>query len=277
MKIIRNLVEMKESRALLKGSVGLVPTMGFLHAGHLSLVKLSKNENDTTIVSIFVNPTQFGPKDDFDRYPRDERRDIDMLEEAGVDIVFIPTAQEMYPSGFNTWVEVEGIAERLEGSARPGHFKGVATVCNKLFNIVAPDKAYFGQKDAQQVLVIKKIVSDLNMNLVVVVGTTLREPDGLAMSSRNTYLKPVERQAATALYKSLSKAAQMYKSGEHEADTIRDAMTTLIQSEPLAKIEYISIADPVSLKELEHIRSQALVSLAVKIGKTRLIDNIILG
>jgi pantoate--beta-alanine ligase len=250
--------------------------MGYLHEGHMSLVLQSKTDNASTVVSIFVNPTQFGPKDDFDKYPRDERRDLAMLEKAGVGIAFVPTAQEMYSSGFNTWVEVQGITERLEGASRPGHFKGVATVCNKLFNIVQPDKAYFGQKDAQQVLVIQKMVSDLNMNLEIVVMPTLREADGLAMSSRNSYLKPDERKAATVLYRALMKAKEMNQAGEHDTETVREAMTEFILAEPLAKIDYISMIDPTTLNELEEAGPQALVSLAVRIGKTRLIDNILL-
>jgi pantoate--beta-alanine ligase len=277
-KVIRSVSEMQEVRGSLPEPVGFVPTIGYLHAGHISLVKQSRKDNaSTVVVSIFVNPTQFGPKEDFAKYPRDERRDISMLDKAGVDIAFIPAVQEMYPSGFNTWVEVQGITERLEGSVRPGHFKGVATVCNKLFNIVRPDRAYFGQKDAQQALVIKKMVADLDMNLEIVVAPTLREADGLAMSSRNFYLNPDERKAATVLYRALLKAKEMRQAGEHDTKTIHDVMTALIQAEPLAKIEYVSIADTVSLQELEQIRSQALVSLAVRIGKTRLIDNIVLS
>jgi pantoate--beta-alanine ligase len=277
MKIIRDISEMKKERAALSGPVGFVPTMGYLHEGHLSLVQMSKKENKSTVVSIFVNPTQFGPKDDFDRYPRDERRDISMLENAGVEIVFLPSAHDMYPSCFKTWVEVQGITERLEGAVRPGHFKGVATVCNKLFNIVMPEKAYFGQKDAQQVLVIKKMVSDLEMNLEIVAAPTLREPDGLAMSSRNTYLKPAERKAAAVLNRALLKARDMRQAGECDTETIRNEMAAFIKAEPLAKIDYVSIADTVSLTELEKIRSKALVSLAVRIGKTRLIDNIVIS
>ena len=277
MKVIRDISGMKEICRSLPEPVGFVPTMGYLHEGHMSLVRQSKKDNAATVVSIFVNPTQFGPKDDFDKYPRDERRDLAMLEKAGVDIAFLPATQEMYPSGFNTWVDVQGITERLEGAVRPGHFKGVATVCNKLFNIVQPDNAYFGQKDAQQVVVIKKMVADLNMNLGIVVIPTLREADGLAMSSRNSYLKPDERKAATVLYRALLKAKEMRQAGGHDTETMLGAMTALIQGEPLAKIEYVSIADTVSLQELEHIRSQALVSLAVRIGKTRLIDNIVLS
>jgi len=277
MKIIRTIPEMREARQTMPGPVGFVPTMGYLHEGHLSLVQGSKQDNLSTVVSIFVNPTQFGPKDDFNRYPRDERRDISMLEKAGVDVVFLPSAQDMYPSGFNTWVDVSGITDRLEGAARPGHFRGVATVCNKLFNIILPEKAYFGQKDAQQLAVIKKMVTDLNMNLDIVAVPTLREADGLAMSSRNSYLTPKEREAAAVLYKSLCLAGKMAADGEHGAESIKTTMSELIETEPLAKIEYISVADTVSLQELENIRSQALISLAVRIGKTRLIDNIALS
>jgi len=275
-KVIRNVAEMKAMRKTLAGPIGFVPTLGYLHAGHISLVNQSKKDNASTVVSIFVNPTQFGPKEDFEKYPRDEQCDIAMLEKAGVDVAFLPAPHEMYPNGFNTWVEVQGITERLEGAVRPGHFKGVATVCNKLFNIVQPDKAYFGQKDAQQVLVIKKMVADLNMNLELVVISTLREADGLAMSSRNSYLSQDERKAATVLYRALLKAKEMKQAGEHDAETIREAMAELVQTEPLAEIDYISIADPTTLTELEKVKSQALVSLAVRIGKTRLIDNIVL-
>ncbi len=277
MKVIRTIPEMREARQAMSGPAGFVPTMGYLHEGHLSLVQGSKRDNSSTVVSIFVNPTQFGPKDDFNRYPRDERRDISMLEKAGVDVVFLPTAVDMYPSGFNTWVDVLGITERLEGLARPGHFRGVATICNKLFNIVLPDRVYFGQKDAQQLAVIKKMAADLNLKLDVVAVPTLREADGLAMSSRNSYLNPKERTAAAVLYRSLCLAGKMIQDGEHSADSIRAAVNGLIEAEPLAKIEYVSVADTVSLKELEEIRSQALISLAVRIGKTRLIDNIALS
>jgi len=277
MKVIRTVSGMRAARRLMAGPVGFVPTMGYLHKGHISLVELSKKHNDSTVVvSTFVNPTQFGPKEDFDKYPRDEARDLAMLEKAGVDIVFLPARQEMYPDGFDTWVEVKGITDKLEGAARPGHFLGVATVCNKLFNIVRPQRAYFGQKDAQQVLVIQKMVADLNMNLEIVVAPTLREPDGLAMSSRNVYLNTDERKAATVLYRALLKAKEMKQAGEHDNATIRGAMMEMIRAEPLTKIDYVSIADTISLQELEQIHSQALVSLAVRFGKTRLIDNIVL-
>ena len=277
MKVIRTIPEMREARQAMAVGVGFVPTMGYLHEGHLSLVHGSKRDNSSTVVSIFVNPTQFSPKDDFNRYPRDERRDISMLEKAGVDVVFLPSALDMYPSGFNTWVDVLGITERLEGLARPGHFRGVATVCSKLFNIIFPDRAYFGQKDAQQLAVIKKMVADLNLELEIVAVPTLREADGLAMSSRNSYLNTRERAAAAVIYSSLCLARKMIQDGEHGADSVRGAITGLIETEPLAKIEYVSVADTVSLQELEDIRSQALISLAVRIGKTRLIDNIALS
>ena len=276
MKIIRVVSEMQAVCRSMSEPIGFVPTMGFLHAGHVSLVNQSRKDNASTVVSIFVNPTQFGPKEDFEKYPRNEERDLAMLGKAGVDVVFMPAANEMYPQGFHTWVEVEGITQRLEGVARPGHFKCVATICNKLFNIVQPDRAYFGQKDAQQVLVIQKMVTDLNMNLEIVVAPTLREPDGLAMSSRNSYLKHDERKAAAVLYRALLKAKNMRQADEYDSETIRGAMMEMIQAEPLIKIDYISIADAHTLEELERIDRSALVSLAVRFGKTRLIDNILL-
>jgi len=277
MKIIRSIKDMQSFRCDLKGSVGLVPTMGYLHQGHLALVNESKKNNDFTIVSIFVNPTQFGPKEDFAKYPRDEQRDASMLEQAGVDAVFIPSASEMYPADFDSWIEVNGVTSGLEGAKREGHFRGVATVCNKLFNITSPTKVYFGQKDAQQVLVVKKMATDLNMNAEVVVIPTVRENDGLAMSSRNAYLSFTERCAATVLYKALIKAREMYATGEYNTKTIIATMTSILQAESLARIDYVAIIDAVSLHEIESIHSSALVSVAVFIGKTRLIDNIILG
>ncbi|MDD5127878.1 MAG: pantoate--beta-alanine ligase [Dehalococcoidales bacterium] len=276
MKVIESITGMKQARWGLSGPVGLVPTMGYLHEGHISLVRRAKKENPSVVVSIFVNPTQFGPKEDFKKYPRDLPRDLALLEQAGTDVVFIPPDAEMYPSDYNTWVDMEKITGRLEGAARPGHFRGVATVCNKLFNIVEPAKAYFGQKDAQQVLVIQKMVKELNMNLEIVVCPIIREPDGLAMSSRNTYLKPDERQAATVLYRSLQLAQKLYDDGERDAGKIRRQMTALIQKEPLAHIEYISIADAANLEEQDKIVTPALVSMVVKIGLPRLLDNIIL-
>jgi len=250
--------------------------MGYLHEGHLALVKHARAENAIVVVSIFVNPTQFGPSEDLGTYPRDLDRDLKLLEKEKTDIVFVPFEEEIYPSEFSTWVDVEKVAERLEGASRPGHFKGVATVVAKLFNIVQPTKAYFGQKDAQQAIVIKRMVADLNMMVEIVVVPTVRESDGLAMSSRNTYLSPKERQAATVLFRALSLARQLWQGGEKDADKIRQQMTSLIQGEPLAQIDYVSIADGDTLEELDVIDRLALASLAVRVGRTRLIDNMIL-
>lgn len=276
MKVIEKIADIRKWRRQLEGSVGFVPTMGYLHEGHLSLVRQAREETDTVIVSIFVNPTQFGPKEDFKSYPRDTKRDLAMLKPL-TDVVFMPTEAEMYPEGYDTWVVPGDVTERLEGAARPGHFRGVATVVAKLFNIVQPDRAYFGQKDAQQVAVIKKMVTDLNINLEIVACPTVREPDGLAMSSRNIYLNREQRRAATVLYRALTLAQELWEQGEKEAGVIRHKMTELIEKEPLADISYISVADTETLKEMLHrIKPPALVSLAVKFGKTRLIDNIIL-
>ena len=275
MKVVRTVAQLRAWRKGLSGTLGFVPTMGYLHQGHLSLVSRSKRENDTTAVSIFVNPTQFGPREDLARYPRDLPRDLALLEKAGTDLVFAPETEEIYPPGFSTWVVAEGVPERLEGASRPGHFRGVATVVAKLFNLLEPHRAYFGQKDAQQVAVIENMVRDLNMNLKIVPVPTVREQDGLAMSSRNIFLNPRERQAALVLYRSLCLAQEMYKSGERNAGRIREAMIKLIQKEPLAQIDYVSIAHPETLEEVEKLAGPALVSLAVRIGPTRLIDNII--
>ncbi len=276
MKVIETIDGMKQLRGKLAEPVGFVPTMGYFHEGHLSLVRQARAENPSVVVSIFVNPTQFGPEEDFSSYPRDPQRDLDLLEKEQVDIVFMPSAAEMYPPQFNIWVEVSQVTERLEGASRPGHFRGVTTICAKLFNIVQPTTAYFGQKDAQQAIVIKKMVADLNMNLEIVTLPTVREPDGLAMSSRNTYLNPEQRQAALVLYQALTLAQKLWSQGEKDAQTIRQQMTALIQKQPLADIDYVNIADVETLDELDTIKPQALVSLAVKIGKTRLIDNIML-
>ena len=272
MKVIYTVAEMREVRRKLRGPVGFVPTMGYLHEGHMELVHRARAENKSVAVSIFVNPTQFGPREDFTTYPRDTERDLSMLREAKVDVVFMPDAEDMYPAGFSTWVDVENVTERLEGAIRPDHFRGVATVVAKLFNVVEPTKAYFGQKDAQQLVVIKKMISDLNMNLEIVVVPTMRELDGLAMSSRNVYLDPDEREAATVLYRALSIAQKLWKKGERSADLLRKEMTSLIRGEPRATIDYVSIADAESLEEIDEIDRTALISLAVKIGKTRLID-----
>lgn len=276
MKIARTIAEMKKLRAALPEPVGLVPTMGYLHEGHLSLVRQAKADNASSVVSIFVNPTQFGRGEDLDKYPRDLDHDLSMLKKEGILAVFAPESPDMYPQGFSTWVDVEKITERLEGAARPGHFRGVTTVVAKLFNIVRPARAYFGQKDAQQVLVIKKMAADLDMGIEIVTLPTVREPDGLAMSSRNSYLNKEERKAAIVLYKSLKLAENLYSQGEKDAGKIKDEMRRLIEKEPLARIDYISIADNRTLDELDKIIPPALVSLAVYIGKTRLIDNVVL-
>jgi pantoate--beta-alanine ligase len=277
MRVISTLREFREARAAAEGSVGFVPTMGYLHEGHLELVRLARADNDVVVVSIFVNPTQFGPSEDFAQYPRDMDRDLALLEKEGTDLAFAPGVEEMYPPGSDTWVDVGKVTERLEGAARPGHFRGVATVVAKLFNMVHPHRTYFGQKDAQQVIVIKKMVADLDMNLEVIVVPTVRESDGLAMSSRNTYLNPEERKASLVLWNSLKLAQQLFGEGERNADRIREGMITLIGKEPLAKIGYVSVADSETLEELTNIESSAVVSLAVHIGKTRLIDNVLLG
>ena len=273
MHVVKTVLEIRASRQKLKGTVGFVPTMGYLHEGHLALVKQAKIENSAVVVSIYVNPTQFGPREDLGAYPRDLDRDIELLRKEGTDVVFVPPDDEMYPSEFSSWVDIEKVTERLEGASRPGHFRGVATVVAKLFNIVQPTRAYFGQKDAQQVVVIKRMAADLNMNLEVAVVPTVRESDGLAMSSRNMYLSPKERQAGTILFKALTLARQLRGGGEKDAENIRRQMTALIQKEPLAQIDYVSIADAETLEELNSLDRPAVASLAVRIGKTRLIDN----
>ena len=276
MKVLTTIAEFKKARRRIDSTVGFVPTMGYLHEGHLVLVRRAKAENEVAVASIFVNPTQFGPKEDFARYPRDPERDLDLLKKEETDLVFMPSAGEMYPEGCSTWVDVLKVTERLEGASRPGHFRGVATVVAKLFNIVEPTRAYFGQKDAQQVVVVRKMVADLNMNLEVVVVPTHRDPDGLAMSSRNVYLNPQERQSALVVWKSLNLAQQLWSQGERKAEILRQQMMDLIRKEPLARIDYISIANPETLEELTEIKQPALVSLSVYVGKTRLIDNITL-
>ncbi len=276
MKVIEKIADIRKARQKMTGLVGFVPTMGYLHEGHISLVKQAREKNRWVIVSIFVNPTQFGPKEDFRSYPRNIKRDLKMLE-PWTDIVFMPSTLEMYPEDYDTWVVPGDITERLEGAARPGHFRGVATVVAKLFNIVQPTRAYFGQKDAQQVAVVKKMVSDLNMDLQIVACPTVREPDGLAMSSRNIYLTREQRRSAAALYRALTLAQELWEQGVKDAGAIRHEMTELIKKEPLADISYISIAHPETLKEMLHrMKAPALASLAVKFGKTRLIDSIVL-
>ncbi len=276
MRVVKSIAELRESRRQFTGSVGFVPTMGYLHEGHLSLVRQARNENSAVVASIFVNRTQFGPGEDLASYPRDLERDLKLLDEENTDVVFIPPDEEMYQPAFSSWVEVEKVTERLEEASRPGHFRGVATVVAKLFNIVQPTRAYFGQKDAQQAIVIKRMVADLNMDLEIVVVPTVRESDGLAMSSRNTYLIPEEHRAATILFKALTLAKELWQRGEKDADKIRRQMASLIRKEPLARIDYVSIADAATLEELEAVDRPALASLAVRIGKARLIDNTLL-
>ena len=276
MQVFTTIASFQEARRNLQGTLGFVPTMGYLHDGHLALVRRAKAENDHVAASIFVNPTQFGPNEDLRTYPRDLPRDLALLEEAQVALVFTPEPPELYPPGFSTFVDVGDIAQRLEGAVRPGHFRGVATVVLKLFNIVQPTQAYFGQKDGQQVLVIQRMAADLDLSVKIVVVPTVREPDNLAMSSRNTYLDPQEREAAVVLWKALSLGHRLYSEGERDAERVRQAMTHMLQQEPLARVEYVSVADARTLEEVAKIESKALVSMAVRIGKTKLIDNITL-
>lgn len=277
MQVVTTLAELRRVRRNLPEPVGFVPTMGYLHEGHLSLVRMARKENASVVVSIFVNPTQFGPNEDLDRYPRDIPRDLALLEKEGVDVVWTPTVEVMYPEGYQTWVTVENLTQPLEGVHRPGHFRGVTTVVTKLFLAVQPQRAYFGQKDAQQARVIQQMVRDLNFPIAIIVGPTLREPDGLAMSSRNTYLNPEERRAATVLYRALRAAREAFEQGERDAEQLRQIMREVLAQEPLARVQYVSCADPETLQELEGRVERALLSMAVFIGTTRLIDNMLVG
>ncbi|MBN2337830.1 MAG: pantoate--beta-alanine ligase [Acidobacteria bacterium] len=276
MRVTEDLEELRESRRSLRGSFGLVPTMGALHEGHASLVGRAREECDAVGVSIFVNPAQFGPGEDLGAYPRPIGRDLEMLESLGADLVWTPAAASLYPPGYQTWVTVEEITRPLEGGCRPGHFRGVATVVAKLFNAFTPDRAYFGQKDAQQVAVIRRMVRDLDFPLEVVVCPTVREPDGLALSSRNAYLGAEERRAAAVLHRALAAARALYDAGERAGEALRAAMREELRSEPLAREEYVSVADPETLLELDRVESGGLLSLAARIGRTRLIDNLTL-
>lgn len=276
MQTVKTLHELRQVRSELPRPVGLVPTMGFLHDGHLDLVRRARETCASVVVSIFVNPTQFGPAEDFSAYPRNLERDLNLLAQAGTDLVWAPDPQEMYPAGYQTWVMVENVTQPLEGRMRLGHFRGVATVVAKLFNAVQPDKAFFGQKDAQQVVVLQQMGRDLNFPVEIEVCPTRREDDGLAMSSRNTYLKPDERQAATVLYRALNAAQNAYSQGVRSADSLRQKMQAVLAEEPLAHPQYVSCADRTTLLELDTVTDGALLSMAVFIGKTRLIDNIVL-
>jgi pantoate--beta-alanine ligase len=274
--VFRTIPDVRAWRGVIAGSVGLVPTMGFLHDGHLSLVRASRGADDHVIASIFVNPTQFAPNEDLARYPRDEARDLALLEAEGVDAVFAPDAAEIYPEGYATYVQVEGLTSRLEGASRPAHFRGVTTVVAKLLNIVRPDRAYFGQKDAQQLAVIRRMARDLDMDVEIIGRPIVREADGLAMSSRNVYLEGEDRTAALVLNRAISLAAVLFDDAVRDARVIRDAMERLITAEPRAAIDYVSVADAETLEEIDTIDRPALASLAVRIGGTRLIDNVVL-
>ncbi len=279
MQIIQRPAEMqrtaKETRRAGR-SVGLVPTMGALHEGHLSLIRRCRAENDLVVVSLFVNPIQFDRKDDLERYPRDAERDGRMAQEAGVDLIFAPTAADMYPAGFRTYLLLEGLADRWEGASRPGHFRGVATVCAKLFTICRPHRAYFGQKDYQQSLIIRRLVADLNLGLDIVVMPTIREPDGMALSSRNVMLDPEERRQAVALSRALRDAEAAVRGGERDAQRLQKTIEQTIQAAPLARIDYVGVCDAETLEPLREIATRAVALLAVWFGKTRLIDNAIL-
>lgn len=256
--------------------LGFVPTMGYLHEGHLSLVRRARQECGSVVVSIFVNPTQFSPEEDYGRYPKDEAQDLAMLTVEGVDVVFLPSAEEMYPPGFNSFIEPGEAAKQLEGACRPGHFRGVTTVVNRLFDIIQPDKAYFGQKDAQQAIVIRQMAEELSLPVEIIKMPIVREADGLAMSSRNSYLGTEERQAATVLHRALELGKTLWQQGETDAASLISKMQELINKEPLAVIDYISVANATTLEELKVIQPPCLILLAVKIGSTRLIDNVLL-
>jgi pantoate--beta-alanine ligase len=277
MQTVKFLAELREARRSLTGIFGLVPTMGALHEGHISLISQAKRECDRVGVSVFVNPTQFGPHEDFGAYPRNLERDLRLLESAGADLVWTPAPESVYPKGFQTWVTVDELSAPLEGEARPGHFRGVATIVAKLFHAFMPDRAYFGQKDAQQSAVIRRMVHDLDFPVAVVVCPTVREIDGLAMSSRNAYLSSDERRAATVLHRALLAAKRRYDDGARGAEELREALRSTIREEPLPREEYVSAADPETLAELDRVDERVLLSLAVRIGRTRLIDNILLS
>lgn len=274
MKVISSIEEIKKIKRD-NISIGFVPTMGYLHKGHISLIKKAREENDIVITSIFVNPTQFGPNEDFEKYPRDESRDLQKCEENGCDIVFLPQVDEMYPDSFLTFVQVEELGKGLCGKSRPTHFRGVTTVLTKLFNIVKPDRAYFGQKDAQQLVIVKKMVEDLNMDVEIIGCPIVREADGLAISSRNTYLSPEERNDALFLNKSLKLAKNLIKNGEKNISIIKNEMKETILSGNNNSIDYIEFVDTKTLNPVSEIKDKVLIAIAVKVGKTRLIDNIV--
>jgi len=274
MRIVGDISELRTIRRNMTGVFGLVPTMGALHAGHMSLVRRAKMDCDHVGVSIFVNPAQFGPDEDLAKYPHTMKNDLALLESLGIDVVWSPSPEVVYPAGYQTWVTVDDVSKPLEGKYRPGHFRGVATVVLKLFNVFMPDRAYFGQKDAQQVTVIRRMASDLNFAVDIVVSPTVREADGLALSSRNAYLNEDERRAAPVLYRALMAGKTKFEAGEKNAEVLRTVMLETLLTEPLANVQYVSIADPNTFKELLEVSDDAILSTAVIIGKTRLIDNI---
>ncbi|OGW58931.1 MAG: pantoate--beta-alanine ligase [Nitrospirae bacterium RIFCSPLOW2_12_42_9] len=279
MKIIEDIIEMQRYVTQLRWEgkiIGFVPTMGALHKGHLSLMEHAKNESDHVVVSIFVNPAQFGPKEDYKEYPRDMEGDTEKIAYVGVDTLFTPSVSAIYPEGYRTYIEVKDLSDVMCGRARPGHLRGVATVVLKLFNIVKPHKAFFGQKDFQQTVIIKKMVEDLNSDVDVVVLPTVREEDGLAMSSRNQYLGPEERKSATVLYRSLEEARLLFNKGERSAELLRYTIIKIFKSEPSVLLEYVAIVNPKTLEEVKEAEEGTVIALAARIGKTRLIDNIVL-
>lgn len=277
MRIVTAASDVERFRDSRAGTLGLVPTMGALHAGHLSLVTRARSENDEVAVSLFVNPAQFSEAEDLARYPKNLEGDLGLLDSLGVNLVWTPSRDDVYPAGFQTWITVEDVSTPLEGGRRPGHFRGVATVVAKLLNVFGPDRAYFGQKDAQQVAVIKRMVRDLSFPVEVVVCPTVREVDGLALSSRNVHLAPEERRAASVIHSALAAVRAAFDSGERDAGRLRAILSDTLACQPLARADYLSVADAVTLVELERVEGPALVSLAVRFGTTRLIDNIVLG
>ena len=277
MQILTTIEDFRAARLGCQGTVGLVPTMGALHDGHLALIRRARRENDVLAVSIFVNPAQFGPTEDYGAYPRDFQQDITLLGSEGTDLLFAPSADEMYPPGYGTWISLPDVSNRLEGEHRPSHFQGVATVVSKLLNVVEPDVAFFGQKDGQQASVIRRMVADLNMGVEIRVVPTVREADGLALSSRNVYLAEDERRAAPVIFRALTCAQAMWTAGERSADVLRAEVRGILEREPaVGGIDYVSVADPDTLEEMDTIHPPAMVSVAVRFGRTRLIDNLLL-
>lgn len=277
MEVIRHPREMLQwsQRVRTEGNeIGFVPTMGYLHEGHLSLCRLARSDGGRTVASVYVNPTQFCPGEDFEHYPRDENRDLELLRNEGIDAVFLPTSEMMYPPEYSTYVETGGPSEGWCGASRPIHFRGVTTIVTQLFHLVLPHRAYFGQKDAQQVAVVHRMVCDLKFGIEIVVGETMRERDGLAMSSRNAYLSTEERHAALVLYRSLSKARSLYKRGERDGVRLVEAMRSTVQSEPLARLDYVGVVDRASFRSVETVGPSDLLIGAIHVGSTRLIDNL---